>query len=344
MLPSSHVLSLFITSRVQEKEFRFDYASRGDGALLAELTKYLHVLYDHVPRGIVVFFPSFSFLQLFVRHLHSSQQYSQLTKKKRLFVEEHGKDVFKEYSSYLAKEDAEASLFAVIGGKLSEGINFSDDLGRCIAIVGMPYPNKNDVVLKEKMRYLDKQKPGTGQEFYSNLCMKAVNQAIGRAFRHKDDWASVVFLDCRYAQSSIRQKLTSWIEKRGVPCSTGDAVATALDSFYNQFLCVVCLTKASFQLLLPCRPHRVHFLGLGSPLLKLGQRHVFHKNVHHFGGQAVLHSQRVLALHRLHHLRRVEQLLNLSVTKRTRHHLLRRQSARYTLYLGRGLRISQAFY
>lgn len=49
----------------------------------------------------------------------------------------------------------------------------------------------------------------------------------------------------------------------------------------------------------------------------------------------------MLALHRLHHLRRVEQLLNLSITKRTRRHLLRRQSARYTLYLGRGLCINQ---
>ena len=251
------MLSLFITSRVQKKEFRFDYASRGDNALLAELTKYLHVLYDRVPRGIVVFFPSFSFLQLFVCYLHSSQQYSQLTQKRRLFVEEHGKDVFKEYASYLSKDDAGAALFAVVGGKLSEGINFSDDLGRCIAIVGMPYPNKNDVVLKEKMRYLDKQRPGTGQEFYSNLCMKAVNQAIGRAFRHKDDWASVVFLDCRYAQTSVRQKLTSWIEKRGVTCDTVESAANALNSFYNQFLSVVCQTRASFQLLLPCGPHRV---------------------------------------------------------------------------------------
>ena len=125
-----------------------------------------------------MFFPSFSFLQLYLRHLHTSQQFARLNQKKRLFVEERGKDVFSEYASFLREPSAQASLFAVVGGKLSEGINFSDDLGRCIAIVGMPYPNKEDVVLKERMQYMDARKPGSGQQFYSNLCIKAVNQAI----------------------------------------------------------------------------------------------------------------------------------------------------------------------
>ena len=81
---------------------------------------------------------------------------------------------------------------AVVGAKLSEGLNFADDLARAVVVVGLPYPNLASAELKERMKYvsssLQKQKKDKakangrdpGAELYENLCMRAVNQSIGK--------------------------------------------------------------------------------------------------------------------------------------------------------------------
>lgn len=50
-----------------------------------------------------------------------------------------------------------------------------------------------------------------GAEYYENLCMRGVNQSIGRAIRHKGDYATIVLLDKRYSQPRIKNKLPKWI-------------------------------------------------------------------------------------------------------------------------------------
>jgi chromosome transmission fidelity protein 1 len=47
-------------------------------------------------------------------------------------------------------------LISVVGGRLSEGINFSDELARCVVVLGMPYSNIKSADLVEKMNYYDR--------------------------------------------------------------------------------------------------------------------------------------------------------------------------------------------
>ncbi len=42
-----------------------------------------------------------------------------------------------------------------MGGKLSEGINFSDDLARKLIVFGLPYPNIKGAEIVEQMKYYD---------------------------------------------------------------------------------------------------------------------------------------------------------------------------------------------
>lgn len=60
---------------------------------------------------------------------------------------------------------------------------FSDDLGRCVMVIGMPYPNVKSPELQEKINYLNRTGGGgAGSIYYENLCMKAVNQCIGQLY------------------------------------------------------------------------------------------------------------------------------------------------------------------
>jgi len=63
-------------------------------------------------------------------------------------------DVFAEYSKSI-KSGSSSVLVCVIGGKLSEGINFSDDLARTVIVFGLPFPNNQSAVLKEKIKFYD---------------------------------------------------------------------------------------------------------------------------------------------------------------------------------------------
>ena len=57
-----------------------------------------------------------------------------------------------------------------------------------------------------------------GQVHYENLCMKAVNQSIGRSIRHAKDYATIVLVDQRYARTSVREKLPEWIARQLQVC------------------------------------------------------------------------------------------------------------------------------
>ena len=40
-----------------------------------------------------------------------------------------------------------------------------------------------------------------GREYFEDLCMKAVNQCIGRVIRHRSDWAAIVLVDQRWTSA-----------------------------------------------------------------------------------------------------------------------------------------------
>ncbi|XP_074663103.1 ATP-dependent DNA helicase DDX11-like [Tubulanus polymorphus] len=226
VIPECNLLPLSLAKGPSGVDLDFTYQSRDTLAMLDELGRVLCNLCNIIPGGVVVFYPSYDYEKKVYAHLEKNGMLSRMSEKKRIFREpkrtNQVEGVLLEYSNSIKKpsnRQSGAMLFSVVGGKMSEGINFSDNLGRCIVMVGLPYPNMYSPELKEKMDYLNSSLPKgpdgklPGQQHYENLCMKAVNQSIGRAIRHKDDYATIVLLDQRYLKPSIVAKLPGWISQ-----------------------------------------------------------------------------------------------------------------------------------
>lgn len=100
----------------------------------------------------------------------------------------------------------------VCRGRISEGLDFSDNAARMVIIVGIPFPQMYDAKVILKRNYLDakisqknkdlKREYLSGQEWYLQQATRSVNQAIGRVIRHIQDYGTVLLIDNRYSYSS----------------------------------------------------------------------------------------------------------------------------------------------
>lgn len=89
-----------------------------------------------------------------------------------------------------------------------------------------------------------------GKEYYEDLCLKAVNQCIGRVIRHRGDYAAIILADARWVTGNEGvqlgngckprgplRKLPLWIQESLCTCRTfGDAYGR-LHRFHRQMVC-----------------------------------------------------------------------------------------------------------
>ncbi|KAH8339558.1 hypothetical protein KR074_010998 [Drosophila pseudoananassae] len=217
VVPDNAVLPFVITHGPIGTGLRFNFLQRATEPMLQELAMVLQNLCQVIPGGFVCFLPCYDYLEVVYAHLKASGTLERISRRKKVFKEESGSaDQLLEQYGIAAKDKTSggALLLSVVGGKLSEGLNFTDDLGRGVLVVGLPFPNRKSLELQTRMAHLDtKLGKRSGEMFYENICMKAVNQCIGRAIRHIGDYACVYLLDERYASKGIQSKLPDWISR-----------------------------------------------------------------------------------------------------------------------------------
>lgn len=245
VIPAENILPIVLCNGPSGRLLDFSFQTRNNFGLISEVGRVLDNVCNAVPAGIVCFFPSYEYEQIVYQHFEKSGVLEKLSKKKKIFREPKKTSdvdgILEEYALHISQSIKRPELkpngcllFSVIGGKLSEGLNFSDDLGRCIIVIGLPYPNIKSPELQEKMSYLDKTcGSGAGQKHYENLCMKAVNQSIGRAVRHRNDYSAVLLLDHRYSRTHIQRALPQWMTPSLITCEKFGPAFSSLIRFFK---------------------------------------------------------------------------------------------------------------
>ncbi|XP_013139069.1 PREDICTED: probable ATP-dependent RNA helicase DDX11 isoform X1 [Papilio polytes] len=235
VVPEDNVLAVCLNKGPSNGNLNFSYENRMSNELLNEVGRLLRNVSSIVPGGVVCFLPSYAYELTVYQHLLNNKFIDSISKKKVIFREPKSatevEQVLQKFATAVRKREGDrtgALLLSVVGGKLSEGLNFSDDLGRCVIVIGMPYPNVKSPELQEKMNYLNRTiGNAAGNQYYENLCMKAVNQCIGRAVRHASDYACVLLVDERYSRPHTTAALPYFVQKSLLTgCTFGQTIGS----------------------------------------------------------------------------------------------------------------------
>uniref|UniRef100_A0A4W3JDW2 Regulator of telomere elongation helicase 1 n=1 Tax=Callorhinchus milii TaxID=7868 RepID=A0A4W3JDW2_CALMI len=154
-----------------------------------------------VPDGLLVFFPSYPVMDKNLEFWKVSDILCLFPTKKY-------------YDKVNDPKSNGACFYAVCRGKISEGLDFADINGRGVMVTGLPFPPRMDPRVVLKMQFLDEMRAKrylSGQQWYRQQASRAVNQAIGRVIRHRDDYGAIFLCDHRFMGTEVRSQLPSWV-------------------------------------------------------------------------------------------------------------------------------------
>ncbi|KAK7280803.1 hypothetical protein RJT34_25870 [Clitoria ternatea] len=238
--------------------------------------KSLEEIFKIVPGGCLVFFPSYKLMEKLCNRWSETGQWSRLDAEKPLFIEprgggqddfelalkgyydaiHHGKRTALGRKRRIKKIDLNhvhgndgidslqdskkggAAFLGVCRGKVAEGIDFSDDNARVVIIVGIPFPNINDIQVALKKKYNDIYKSSknllSGSEWYCHQAFRALNQAAGRCIRHKHDYGAIILLDERFREERNRAYISKWLRRPLRVLDSFDLSLEGLKSFFEE--------------------------------------------------------------------------------------------------------------
>jgi DNA excision repair protein ERCC-2 len=198
---------------------------RNYGNLLIEFSKL-------TPDGLVVFFPSYLYMESIISMWQTMAILDEVWKYKLILIETpDSQETALALETYrtACSNGRGAVMFCVARGKVSEGIDFDNHYGRTVLMIGVPFQYTESRILKARLEFLRDNYRIRENDFLSFDAMRHAAQCLGRVLRGKDDYGIMVLADRRFAKK--RSQLPRWINEAildaDVNLSTDMAVAAA---------------------------------------------------------------------------------------------------------------------
>ncbi|KAG7664406.1 RAD3 [[Candida] subhashii] len=198
---------------------------RNYGSLLVEFAKI-------TPDGMVVFFPSYLYMESIISMWQNMGVLDEVWKYKLILVETpDAQETSLALETYrkACSNGRGAVLLSVARGKVSEGIDFDHHYGRTVLMIGIPFQYTESRILKARLEFLRDHYQIRENDFLSFDAMRHAAQCLGRVLRGKDDYGIMVLADRRFTRK--KNQLPKWIAQAlndsDTNLSTDMALATA---------------------------------------------------------------------------------------------------------------------
>ena len=181
-----------VTSKYTERESSMESILNHIGAVI-----------KNTKGNVAIFTPSYSMLEGVHEHFNSSWNFSKTILKEERGMSTRGvKGLIDRL--YERKDMGGSMLFGVLSGKLSEGVDYSDNVLSALVCVGLPLPPpsaRQDALLEYYSKKFDRNRAWK----YASLqpAVNSILQALGRPIRKKEDRAIVVLLEKRLLERRV---------------------------------------------------------------------------------------------------------------------------------------------
>lgn len=196
------------------RDITTSFSQRQDKENTQKIVDYIR-LFTTLPGNLAVYFPSYQILDQYAARVVPG------ISKKKVFIEpKDAKDANIALNEFMALPTFKKSgvIFAVCGGKWSEGLDYRGDMLSGALVIGLPLAPFN----RPRRMIIDyyRHKFGEEGEFicYTLPAINRAQQALGRVIRTPEDRGVLVFGEKRFLEAKVIRGLPAWIRDEMIEC------------------------------------------------------------------------------------------------------------------------------